>query len=70
MFVVGIEELVLDRRTRSQLTSYTTISESMTDRSKITPERNFWQEFGGSSVTVVYLFNATDYSDDIDDAIE
>ena len=49
------------------------LAQSMTsekDKEHLEKEKCYWGHFDRKTITVVYLFNATDYEDAVDDVIQ
>lgn len=68
MFVVGVEEVLVDHSKRHDLMAQSIVTEA--DRLEYEREQCYWRDFDGRTLTIVYMFNATDYEDAIDDLIQ
>lgn len=68
MFVLGIEEIDVDHSKRHDFLSLSIMTDA--DRNFLENEKCYWRDFDGRKLTIVYLFNATDYEDAVDDVIQ
>lgn len=68
MFVLGMEEVLVDHSKRHDLMMQSIATEA--DREELEKEMCYWKDFDNKKLTIIYLFNATDYEDAVDDVIQ
>lgn len=68
MFVLGVEDVLVDHSKRHDLMAQSAVTEA--DRLELEREQCYWHDFEGRTLTVIYLFNASDYEDAVDDVIQ
>jgi len=67
MFVIDVEDIYMDHTKQHDELAQSMASEK--DKDHLDKEKCYWGHFDGKTITVVYLFNATDYEDAVDDVI-
>lgn len=72
MFVVDVEDVYMDHTKQHDELAQSMASgmASEHDKKNLEKEKCYWGHFDGKTITVVYLFNATDYEDAVDDVIQ
>ena len=68
MFVIDVEDVYMDHSKQHDLLAQS--MSSVKDKENLEKEKCYWGQFDGKTITVVYLFNATDYEDAVDDVIQ
>ena len=68
MFVLGVEEVHLDHSKRHDVMMQSIMTEA--DRIELENEMCYWKDFDNKKLTIIYMFNATDYEDTVDDLIQ